>query len=120
MIVDPDHLRDAAGKARLYKFHGCIIHATDNPTQYRDFLTASETQITDWPNNPKFLSMRTAVTAVATNMKTLMLGLSLQDANLKGVFSAAKQANPWPWPCAPNAQGHVFCEDVLSLARSPC
>jgi hypothetical protein len=113
VIVDPDHLRDAAGKARLYKFHGCIIHATDNPTQYRDFLTASETQITDWPNNPKFLSMRTAVTAVATNMKTLMLGLSLQDANLKGVFSAAKQANPWPWPCAPNAQGHVFCEDVL-------
>ena len=113
VIVDPDHLRDAAGKARLYKFHGCIIHATDDPDQYRDFLTASETQITDWPNSSKLLSMRTAVTALATNMKTLMLGLSLQDANLKGVFSAAKQANPWPWPCAPNAQGHVFCEDAL-------
>jgi hypothetical protein len=113
VIVNPKHLRDAAGKARLYKFHGCIIHATEDPDHYREFLTGSETQIVDWPNETKLLSMRTAVTAVATNLKTLMLGLSLQDANLKGIFSAAKQANPWPWPCAPNAQGHVFCEDVL-------
>ena len=113
VIVDPDHLRDAAGKARLYKFHGCIIHATADPGLYREFLTGSETQIIDWPNETKLSSIRIAVTTVATNLKTLMLGLSLQDTNLKGVFSAAKRANPWPWPCAPNAQGHVFCEDVL-------
>lgn len=113
VIVNPDHLRDAAGKARLYKFHGCIIHATADSNHYREFLIGSETQITDWPNEAKLLSMRTAVTAVATNLKTLMLGLSLQDVNLKGVFSAAKLANPWPWPCTPKAQGHVFCEDVL-------
>lgn len=117
VVVDPDHLRDAAGKARLLKFHGCIIHATQNPALYRDFLTGSETQIINWPNNPDLASMRNAVTAVATNFKTLMLGLSLQDANLKGVFSAAQQTHPWPWPCAPHAQGHVFCEDALQAGQ---
>jgi hypothetical protein len=43
-----------------------------------------------------------------------MIGLSLQDNNLQGVFSTAHRMNPWPWPCAPSAQGHVFCEDKIS------
>ena len=42
VVVDPGHLRDAPAKARLLKFHGCIIHATEDPAAYRDFLTASE------------------------------------------------------------------------------
>lgn len=25
--------------------------------------------------------------------------------------------NPWPWPCAPAAPGHVFCEDVIGLGQ---
>ncbi|MDB5620426.1 SIR2 family protein [Tardiphaga sp.] len=113
VVVDPNHLRDAAGKARLLKFHGCIIHATQAPNDYRKYLTATEIQIIDWPNKQELAPMKAAITAVATNYKTLMFGLSVQDANLHGVFSAARQTNPWPWPCAPNAQGHVFCEDTL-------
>ena len=42
-----------------------------------------------------------------------MVGLSIQDSNLQSVFSKAKQVNPWPWPCAPQAPGHVFCEDII-------
>ena len=117
VIVDPDHLRDAAAKARLLKFHGCIVHATQNPALYRDFLTGSEAQIISWPNNPVLTPMKNAVTAVATNYKTLMLGLSLQDANLQGVFSSARHTHPWPWPCAPHAQGHVFCENALQAGQ---
>lgn len=117
VVVDPNHLRDAAGKARLLKFHGCIIHATQAPDDYRKFLTATEVQIIDWPNKQELAPMKAAITAVATNYKTLMSGLSVQDANLHGVFSAARQANPWPWPCAPNAQGHVFCEDTLQAGQ---
>lgn len=112
-IVDPDHLRRQAGQARLLKFHGCIVHATEDPATFRKYLVGSHTQIVDWPNDGKFAAIRGEVTAVAANYKTLVLGLSIQDANLQGVFSAAKQTNPWPWPCAPHAQGHVFCEDVL-------
>lgn len=44
VVVDPDHLRDGAAKARLLKFHGCIIHATQDPAKYRQFLTGSATR----------------------------------------------------------------------------
>jgi hypothetical protein len=113
VVVDPGHLRDAPAKARLLKFHGCIIHATEDPGSYRDFLTASETQIIAWPDNPKFSAMKTEVVSAATNLKVLMIGLSLQDVNLQAVFSKARYASPWPWPCLPKAQGHVFCEDAI-------
>jgi hypothetical protein len=113
VVVDPAHLRDAPAKARLLKFHGCIVHATEDPASYRDFLTASETQIIAWPDNPKFAAMKTEVVSAATNLKALMIGLSLQDVNLQAVFSKARYANPWPWPCMPKAQGHVFCEDAI-------
>jgi hypothetical protein len=58
--------------------------------------------------------MRNEVISTAANLKALMIGLSLQDNNLQGVFSRARRANPWPWPCAPGAQSHVFCEDEIS------
>ncbi len=111
--VDPEQLRAAAGQATLLKFHGCILYGTQDPARFRRYLTGSHTQITEWPINPDFASMRAAVTVLATNLKSLVLGLSIQDANLQGIFAAAKQVHPWPWPCAPNAPGHIFCEDEI-------
>lgn len=116
-VVDPNHLRSAAGAARLLKFHGCIVHATDEPATFRDYLTGSHTQILEWATKPVFNAMRAAVTSLAANHKSLVMGLSIQDANLQGVFSAAKQANPWPWPPDPNAQGHVFCQEVITMGQ---
>lgn len=113
VVVDPDHLRDPAARARLLKFHGCIVHADQQPALYRKFLTGSHTQIVNWPNNPDFAAIRSAVTELASNSKSLVLGLSVQDANLQGVFSAASHMHPWPWPCNPAAQAHVFCEDHI-------
>src|SRR5690606_22029510 len=60
-----------------------------------------------------FSAMLTAVVVLATSHRSLVMGLSIQDANLQGVFSTAKRANPWPWPPDPHAQGHVFCEDEI-------
>lgn len=37
VVVDPDHLRDPAARARLLKFHGCIVHADQQPALYRKF-----------------------------------------------------------------------------------
>lgn len=113
VVVDPNQLRVGAGIAKLLKFHGCILHATQEPATFRDYLTGSSTQIVDWPNNGKFSAMLTAVIALATSHRSLVMGLSIQDANLQGVFSTAKRANPWPWPPDPHAQGHVFCEDEI-------
>lgn len=113
VVVDPNHLRSGAGMARLFKFHGCIRHATDEPETFRQYLTGSHTQITEWPNEDKFAAVVAAVTGLATNHHSLVMGLSIQDANLQGIFSKAKKANPWPWPPDPDAPGHVFCEDQI-------
>ena len=113
VVVDPNHMRDAAVRARLLKFHGCIIYATQEPAAFRAYLTGSRTQITEWPDKPMFAAMCNALIDVATNQKTLVVGLSIQDNNLQTIFSRAKQVHPWPWPCAPQAPGHIFCEDVI-------
>jgi hypothetical protein len=113
VVVDPAHLRDEPARTRLIKFHGCAIHCIKDPTTYRRFLIATRPQITYWPHNTDLTALRTELTAVATNSRTLMIGLSLQDTNLQDLFAKARAAAPWPWPSAPSAQGHVFCEDAL-------
>ena len=111
VVVDPGNLRDAPGKARLIKFHGCIVHATEDPAHYRQFLVGSATQIANWPYQQCYSAIRGEVVSLATNHKALMAGLSLQDGNLQAVFAAARQTHPWPWPCTP--QAHIFCEDKI-------
>ena len=113
VVVDPAHLRDAPARTRLIKFHGCAIHCVQDPAIYRPFLIATRPQITFWPHNPRLIALRAELTGVATNSRTLMIGLSLQDTNLQDLFAAARAALPWPWPSAPQAQGHIFCEDAL-------
>jgi hypothetical protein len=114
VVVDPAQLRDPPGRAQLLKFHGCIVHATAEPTKYREYLTGSHTQIIEWPEEPRFAAMRNLVVGAATNKKTLVLGLSIQDANLQNVFTKAKAVNPWPWLPAPAAAAHIFCEDEIT------
>ncbi len=113
VVVDPDQLRGPAGRARLLKFHGCIVHATREPLVFRRFLTGSYTQIMDWPEKAEFAAMRNAVVGLATAQKTLVLGLSIQDNNLQTLFARAKATHAWPWPCAPDAPAHIFCEDNI-------
>ena len=50
VAVDPAHIKIwPSANLRLVKFHGCIVHATEDPASYRNFLTASETQMIAWP-----------------------------------------------------------------------
>jgi len=118
VVVDPDHLRGPPARTRLIKFHGCAIHARDDPGTYRHFLTAARSQITGWPHNPKLDALRTVLRGVATNSRTLMVGLSLQDTNLQDLFAAARRENPWPWPPTPPPQAHVFCADSIGAHQS--
>lgn len=118
VIVDPNHLREPPAQAKLLKFHGCVVYATKEPALFRKYLTGSRTQITEWPDNPEFASMVNTVVNVATNQKTMVLGLSIQDYNIHTVFSKAKQVHAWPWPCTPHAPGHVFCGDHITNGQS--
>lgn len=117
VVVDPDQLRGPAGRAKLLKFHGCIIHATREPHLFRQYLTGSYTQIMDWPETAAFAAMRNEIVGLATTRKTLVLGLSIQDNNLQTIFTRAKAVHAWPWPCTPAAPAHVFCEDTIQLGQ---
>lgn len=117
VVVDPDQLRGPAGRARLLKFHGCIVHATREPLIFRRYLTGSYTQIMGWPETAAFAAMRNAVVGLATSQKTLVLGLSIQDNNLQTIFARAKEVHAWPWPCAPGAPAYVFCEDKIQQGQ---
>lgn len=117
VVVDPDQLRGPAGRARLLKFHGCIVHATHEPLVFRRFLTGSYTQIMDWPETAEFGAMCNAVVGLATAQKTFVLGLSIQDNNLQTLFARAKALHAWPWPCAPAAPAHIFCENQIQQGQ---
>lgn len=117
VVVDPNQLRGPVGRARLLKFHGCIMHATREPLVFRRFLTGSYTQIMGWPETAEFAAMCNAIVALATAQKTLVLGLSVQDNNLQTLFARARALHAWPWPCAPAAPAHIFCEDRIQQGQ---
>jgi hypothetical protein len=117
VVVDPAQLRSAPGRARLLKFHGCIVHATNEPDIFRRHLIGSHPQILRWPVGNEFAAMRNQIVGLATNSKTLVMGLSIQDMNLQTVFASAAEANAWPWPCAPNAMAQIFCEDEIQQGQ---
>lgn len=117
IVVDPDQLRGPAGRAKLLKFHGCIVHATREPLIFRRYLTGSYTQIMSWPETAAFAAMRNTIVGLATSHKTLVLGLSIQDNNLQTIFARAKEVHGWPWPCAPDAPAYVFCEDKIQQGQ---
>ena len=117
VVVDPDQLRGPPGRARLLKFHGCIVHAAREPLVFRRFLTGSYTQIMGWPEAAEFAAMRNAVVGLATTQKTLVLGLSIQDNNLQTLFARARAVHAWPWPCAPAAPAHIFCENSIQQGQ---
>ncbi|MGZ8284077.1 MAG: hypothetical protein ACXW27_00165 [Allosphingosinicella sp.] len=110
-VVNPDDIRDGPATATLLKFHGCAVACVADPDAFRPFLVGAERDIIDWPNVDD--PLRREVVRMATNLRALVVGLSLQDGNLKDVFSRAKQVHAWHWPVAPEAQPHVFCEDQL-------
>jgi hypothetical protein len=55
--------------------------------------------------------MRQQMVSLATTRRTLMVGLSAQDINIRDVFRDGKQAMPWAWPSHPPA--YVFAEEKL-------
>ncbi|MFH7191372.1 hypothetical protein ACHWGL_31200, partial [Klebsiella pneumoniae] len=90
--------------ATLLKFHGCAVACVADPDAFRQFLVGAERDIIDWPNIDD--PLRREVVRMATNRRALVVGLSLQDGNLKDVFSRAKAVHAWHWPVAPAAQPH--------------
>ncbi len=94
-------LRNPAAAAILYKFHGCALRAIDKEDEYRPLLVARSLQIANWSVNDKFKIVRDQLGALVQTRRTLMIGLSAQDANIKQLFAAANQHQGWQWTDTP-------------------
>jgi hypothetical protein len=107
----PEDLRNPAARARLIKFHGCAVLATQNETAYRPFLVARQSQINGWAAWPENAAVRARLIDLVATRPTLMIGLSAQDANIQALFAQATVQMPWRWPSSPPS--YVFSANEL-------
>lgn len=101
ITVTGDDLRGPATAARLYKFHGCALRAIEFEDQYRPLLVARSAQITAWMANDTYKITRNQLEALVQRARTLMIGMSAQDENIKNLFGQANAQKGWKWTDAP-------------------
>ena len=109
--VSSADFRKPQGRARLLKFHGCAVIASEGVPGYRELLVGRSTQITQWPTDDAHAVMRAEMKTIAATKHTLMVGLSAQDHNIKHLFADAEKMLTWSWPDDPPA--FLFAEDSL-------
>lgn len=94
-------LRNPAAAARLYKFHGCALRAIAEEHEYRPLLIARSSQITGWNADNRFTIVRDQLGALVQAKRTLMIGMSAQDENIKHLFARMNQQSGWKWTDKP-------------------
>lgn len=97
VTVTGDDLRSQAAQTTLYKFHGCALRAISDEQDYRKLLIARSAQITGWKSNGSFKIVRDQLGAVIQRSRTLMIGMSAQDENIKHLFASANEQQGWKW-----------------------
>lgn len=113
VCILPEDLRAAAQQTMLYKFHGCAVCARRDEAKYRSRLIARFSQINSWRDQADNRAIVNRLVDIAMTKRTLMLGLSVQDANIQSVFALAQATMPWEWPIDPPA--YAFSEDELGF-----
>lgn len=107
--ADSLDLRQVPLRANLYKFHGCAVKAKADEARYRASLIGRQPQVNAFRHAAA--TMRDRLVGLATTRRTLMLGLSAQDADIQDLFVAGATDMPWGWPCDPPA--YAFSEQAL-------
>lgn len=111
ITVTGEDLRNPAAAAKLYKFHGCALRAIAEEGTYRPLLIARSAQITGWNSDNRFTIVRDQLHALVQAKRTLMIGMSAQDENIKHLFAKVNQQNGWKWTDAPTPI--VFSADKI-------
>ena len=101
ITITGEDLRGPAAAARLYKFHGCALRAIEHEDEYRPLLVARSAQITSWMGNDTFKIVRDQLEALIQRARTLMIGLSAQDQNIKNLFGQVNEHKGWKWTDQP-------------------
>ena len=101
ITITGEDLRNPAAAAILYKFHGCALRAIASEADYRSLLVARSAQITGWKSNDIFKIVRDQLGALVQRSRTLMIGMSAQDENIKHLFATANAHKGWKWTDKP-------------------
>lgn len=113
VIARPADLQLHRNKTRLIKFHGCAVKAMEKPGDYRRWLVATHDQVVGWCTEMGNKGLVTALTHIVGTKPTLMLGLSVQDANIQAIFNEA--ANQLVWQLDQSPPSYVFSENELGM-----
>jgi hypothetical protein len=97
VTVTGTDLRGPPLAASLYKFHGCALRAIENEHEYRGLLVARSAQILSWMSNDTFRIVRDQLEATIQRCRTLMIGMSAQDANIQHMFGRVGAHQGWDW-----------------------
>lgn len=111
VYVDVNDPREGHGHAEIAKFHGCAVRALAKPDRYRSKIVATKAQIASLHGDPDFEHMRARLLDLTTRMRSLVLGLSVQDSDLLAIFKSSARRSSWPWE-----EGHpayLFAEPVV-------
>lgn len=113
VVARPTDLQQPRNKTRLIKFHGCAVKAKGDPAKYRRWLVATHDQIVAWCTQVDNQGLVTALTHIVGTKRTLMLGLSVQDVNIQGIFNQA--ANELNWQLGDPPPSYVFSEQEVGI-----
>lgn len=113
VVARPADLQLPCHNTRLIKFHGCAVKALGDPGHYRQWLVASNDQVTAFCTQANNQGLVTALTHIVGSKRTLMLGLSAQDSNIQGIFN--KAANELTWQLSDPQPSYVFSEQELGM-----
>lgn len=111
-VCDQD-LRYAQLSGSLYKFHGCAVRAIADEAEYRKRLVARQPQIDSYTADPTDPLMLAHLVDLIAQKRTLMMGLSAQDSNIKNIFIQAKAKLNWEWPS--DLPAYIFAEEELGF-----
>lgn len=111
VIVRGEDFRQSRRRAQLIKFHGCAVRARDDEITYRGLLIARHQQISGWTERNENRVMRTHLELLYTDHPSLVIGLSLQDADMHTMIARSIEDLQRPWPHTPPAV--VLAEEQL-------
>ncbi|WP_296739769.1 SIR2 family protein [Mesorhizobium sp.] len=113
VCVTAEDFGAGAPRTRLLKFHGCAVRAKANATVYRPYIVGRGSQILGWTADDNYKLMRRELEGLASKNPSLVVGLSIQDFNIKAVFAKGNQLKPHAFPSHPPA--YVFAQQELGI-----
>lgn len=115
VVVKSTDLQNEPNKPKLVKFHGCAIRAKADESTYRRYIVGRGSQIASWASTNRLTALADHLKNTISSHPTLMLGLSVQDFNIQGLFAEATGTLAWVWPG--ERPSFVFSEQDVSQGQ---